>query len=125
MVGREDVDLDSDTYVIEPQTGDIFVLPPRPLHNKLLHKLGISVEDLVEHSPFQMVASEESSRTFVGKRQISRLKIDLLTGRILSSVDVKEDCKWGDKLFYCDLDDNRRNRTRGRNPTVSIDRTGS
>lgn len=132
IVDRDDWDPDWDTYVIEPQSGDIFVVPSHAGPSEPLHKLGISVDSLVEHSPFSIYG--DKPRTFIGKKETSLLSIDLRTGRIASFVNVAEECKWDDEpsandagnalASWHDSDDEQGDRTRGRSPTVSIGRTG-
>jgi serine/threonine-protein kinase/endoribonuclease IRE1 len=62
-----------EVYVIEPQSGDIYVMatPTSPLQ-----RLSFSMPQLVEMSPFKF-ARDDDERVFVGKKETSLLSIEL------------------------------------------------
>ena len=89
-----DPDLDDDpfaheTYIVEPQSGDIYVTssnsPTAPLQ-----RLPFSMSQLVDMSPFSF--GEADSRVFVGRKKTSLLLIELETGRVKAVLD--SDCPW-------------------------------
>ncbi|KAG8776442.1 bifunctional endoribonuclease/protein kinase ire1 [Ceratobasidium sp. 428] len=81
---------EAETYVVEPQTGDIFVMASDG--DMIVERLGYSVPQLVELSPFKPPGDDE--RMFVGKKTTSLISLDLLTGRILGVYG--EQCTWDD-----------------------------
>ncbi|KAI6002053.1 hypothetical protein EDD15DRAFT_2228978 [Pisolithus albus] len=74
-------------YVIEPQSGDVYVMatPTSPLQ-----PLSFSMAQLVELSPLKF-AREEDERAFVGKKETSLLSIELETGRVKA---ITAECPW-------------------------------
>ncbi|KAH7915940.1 hypothetical protein BJ138DRAFT_1140792 [Hygrophoropsis aurantiaca] len=74
-------------YVIEPQTGDIYVMatPTSPLQ-----RLSFSMSQLVEMSPFTF-PREDDERIFVGRKDTSLLSIELKTGRVKA---INSECPW-------------------------------
>ncbi|EIW53380.1 bifunctional endoribonuclease/protein kinase IRE1 [Trametes versicolor FP-101664 SS1] len=98
LVRTEHPDLDQDItdeddpaqeiYVVEPQSGDIYVMssPDSPLQ-----RLPFSMSQLVDMSPFSF-SGDEDRRVFVGKKETSLLLIELETGRIKATVD--SECPW-------------------------------
>ncbi|KAH7107041.1 hypothetical protein BKA62DRAFT_685835 [Auriculariales sp. MPI-PUGE-AT-0066] len=91
-----DWDADWDTYVIEPQTGEIYVVPSHRNPDEPLHKLGLSVDQLVDYSPFTL-PGDDKSRSFIGKKETSLLSLDLRTGKVTSFVNVADECSWDDE----------------------------
>ncbi|KAF8607337.1 hypothetical protein BDV93DRAFT_603948 [Ceratobasidium sp. AG-I] len=87
-----DYDEDEETYVVEPQTGDIFVMEPFASADTPVERLGYSVPQIVELSPFKPPGDDE--RMFIGKKTTSLISLDLLTGRILGVYG--ERCTWDD-----------------------------
>lgn len=83
-------------YIIEPQSGDIYVLsaPDAPLQ-----RLPFSMSQLVDMSPFSF-PGEEDRRMFVGKKETSLLLIELETGRLKGTVN--SECPWDP---FGDIDD--------------------
>ncbi len=73
-------------YIIEPQTGDIYVLPTP---DAPLHRLPYSMSQLVDMSPFSF---SDDNRVFVGKKETSLLVIELETGRVKRTVN--SECPW-------------------------------
>ena len=84
----DDDDARREIYVIEPQTGDIYVMssPDSPLH-----RLPFSMPQLVDMSPYSF-AGDEDGRLFVGSKESSLLLVELETGRIKGTMDPK--CPW-------------------------------
>ncbi|KIM27925.1 hypothetical protein M408DRAFT_329839 [Serendipita vermifera MAFF 305830] len=73
---------DQELYVIEPQSGDIFILSPDGSDSQEpLRRLPYSVPQLVEHSPFVI---DEPNRVFVGMKETSIIEVDLDQGIIKS-----------------------------------------
>jgi serine/threonine-protein kinase/endoribonuclease IRE1 len=92
-----DPDIDDDpftheTYIVEPQSGDIYVTtsnsPTAPLQ-----RLPFSMSQLVDMSPFSF--GEADSRVFVGRKKTSILLIELETGRVKAVLD--SECPWDDR----------------------------
>jgi serine/threonine-protein kinase/endoribonuclease IRE1 len=81
-----------ETYVIEPQTGDIFVLPSTSTPDTTpLQRLTYSMPQLVELSPFRFATDDQ--RVFVGRKETSMITLDLDTGRVIS-VFNSDKCFW-------------------------------
>jgi serine/threonine-protein kinase/endoribonuclease IRE1 len=75
-------------YVIEPQTGEIFVMssPTSPLQ-----RLPLSMSQLVDLSPFTF-SGDDDERVFIGRKETSLLLIELETGRVKATVNSA--CPW-------------------------------
>ena len=73
---------DVETYVIEPQSGVIFVFPPNSSPYTPLEKLGYTVAQLVDASPFRL--SGDDHRIFLGRKETSLITIDIDTGNVIS-----------------------------------------
>ncbi|KAG6868345.1 hypothetical protein C0993_004685 [Termitomyces sp. T159_Od127] len=75
-------------YVIEPQSGDIYVMatPKSPLQ-----RFPFSMSELVDMSPFTLPGSDDG-RVFVGRKETSLLLIELETGRIKATLN--SECAW-------------------------------
>ncbi|CAE7057925.1 unnamed protein product [Rhizoctonia solani] len=89
LVDSDQMEEEEESYVIEPQTGEVFVLHP---DDTPVERLGYSVPQLVELSPFKPPGDDE--RVFYGRKTTSLISIDLLTGRILGVYG--ERCTWDD-----------------------------
>lgn len=98
LVSTKHLDVDSEfdddpfaheTYIVEPQSGDIYVTtsnsPTEPLQ-----RLPFSMSQLVDMSPFSF--GEADSRVFVGRKKTSILIIELETGRVKAVLD--SECPW-------------------------------
>lgn len=95
---EDDIEHD-DLYIIEPQSGNIYVLsePEAPLQ-----RLPLSMSQLVDMSPFAFPGDEEH-RIFVGKKETSLLMLELETGRLKGTLD--SECPWD---AFADLEDQSR-----------------
>ncbi|KAK7042383.1 hypothetical protein R3P38DRAFT_2890191 [Favolaschia claudopus] len=89
----QDPDLTDDnayqeTYIVEPQSGDIYVMatPSSPLQ-----RFPFSMSELVDMSPFHF-ADEDGQRVFVGRKETSLLVLELETGNIKATIDSA--CPW-------------------------------
>ncbi|KAG8732741.1 bifunctional endoribonuclease/protein kinase ire1 [Ceratobasidium sp. 423] len=89
LVDSEEVDEVEETYVIEPQTGKVFILHP---DDAPVERLGYTIPQFVELSPFKPPGDD--NRIFYGSKTASLISIDLLTGRILGVSG--ERCAWDD-----------------------------
>ena len=84
----DDDDASREVYIIEPQTGDIYVMSSS---DSPLQRLPFSMAQLVDMSPFSF-SGDEDRRVFVGSKETSLLLIELETGKIKATVDPK--CPW-------------------------------
>jgi serine/threonine-protein kinase/endoribonuclease IRE1 len=75
-------------YIVEPQSGDIYVLssPQSPLQ-----RLSLSMSQLVDLSPFSFTG-EENRRIFLGKKETSLMLLELETGKVKESLN--SECPW-------------------------------
>ena len=103
---EDDDEEPQDVYIVEPQTGDIFVLNQDATREAPLRKLPYSVSQLVELSPFSFNDPSDPNdppRTFVGKKETSIITLDLTTGAILgTTTHTLEKCRKGG---HGDVDD--------------------
>ncbi|KDQ07551.1 hypothetical protein BOTBODRAFT_38751 [Botryobasidium botryosum FD-172 SS1] len=88
----EDTVMD-ETYIIEPQSGDIYVLPSSSTPSTPLQRLPFTMSQLVEHSPFSFPGDDQ--RVFVGRKETSLISLDIETGRIVG-VFNSDQCIWDD-----------------------------
>lgn len=88
----DDEDLPAETYIIEPQSGHIFVNPLDSKRDEPLQRLPFSMAQLVDMSPFRF----DDHRTFVGKKRTSLITLDLASGEVMEILDP-EQCSWGDQ----------------------------
>lgn len=100
-------------YVIEPQSGDIYVMatPTSPLQ-----RFPFSMAELVDLSPLTFAGTEDH-RVFVGRKQTSLLLIELETGKIKATLN--SECAWDqdDEIEEVELD---LDELEGSKPPVSI-----
>ncbi|KAG8965354.1 bifunctional endoribonuclease/protein kinase ire1 [Tulasnella sp. 419] len=89
----DDFDEPLETYIIEPQSGNIFVNPPNARRDAPLQRLPFSMSQLVDLSPFRF----DDQRTFVGKKSTSFITLDLETGELLELIDSDRWCPWTNK----------------------------
>lgn len=112
-------------YVIEPQSGDVYVMPTP---TSPLQPLSFSMSQLVEMSPFKF-AREDDERIFVGKKETSLLSIELETGRVKA---INAECPWdpfedlnsNDDIVLDELEDFMSHKDPPRSTHVFIGRTG-
>lgn len=91
---NEDVGTE-ETYIIEPQSGEIFVLPPGAASSAPLEKLPFTVPKLVDLSPFRLQVHNEH-RMFLGRKETSFITLDLDTGDVIS-IDDTDSCIWKER----------------------------
>ncbi|KAF8236183.1 kinase-like protein [Tricholoma matsutake] len=101
-------DDNSDLYIIEPQSGDIYLMatPTSPLQ-----RFPFSMSELVDMSPFSF-SGDQDRRVFVGRKETSLLLIELETGKIKAILN--SECPWDpfdnlDPEAHLDLDELERN----------------
>ncbi|KAG9040672.1 bifunctional endoribonuclease/protein kinase ire1, partial [Tulasnella sp. UAMH 9824] len=82
----------TETYIIEPQSGAIFVSPADSTRGDPLQRLPFTMQQLVDMSPFRM-----DHRTFVGKKRTSLITLDLSSGELVEVLDPEQQCSWGDQ----------------------------
>lgn len=87
-----DPDFDEDptsqeTYIIEPQSGDIYVSSSP---SGSLQRLPLSMPQLVDMSPFSF--GDGDRRVFVGRKKTSLMVLELETGRVKAALD--SECPW-------------------------------
>lgn len=98
LVRTQHVESDPDTtddgathdelYVIEPQSGNIFVMSSA---TSALQRLPYTMPRLVEISPFSF-PGDEDRRVFVGKKETSLMLIELETGKLKATIN--SECPW-------------------------------
>lgn len=88
---NEDMETE-ETYIIEPQSGEVFVLPPGAAASTPLERLPFTVPKLVDLSPFRLKVHNEH-RMFLGRKETSFITLDLDTGDVIS-VDDTDSCIW-------------------------------
>lgn len=74
-----------ETYIIEPQSGDIYVMstPSTPLQ-----RFPFSMSELVEISPFTSETEHEhGERHFIGRKETSLILMELETGKIKATLN--------------------------------------
>lgn len=81
-------DFQQEYYVIEPQSGDIYVMSSK---SEPLQRLPFSMATLVDITPFRL-SGEEDTKTFIGRKETSLLLIELETGRIKQT--ISSECPW-------------------------------
>ena len=130
----DDDDEPQEVYIVEPQTGDIFILDQDAARESPLRKLPYSVSQLVELSPFSFNDPSDPNdppRTFVGKKETSIITLDLATGAILgTTTHTLEKCRkggHGDVDDYPEADDDLEDTTTHRTKPVEVQigRTGA
>lgn len=93
----DDSDIEKELYIVEPQSGDIYVLPSTSSGSLPLQRLAFSLPQLVDMSPFSFSGDD---RIFVGKKETSLLSIELETGQLKRIVN--SECPW-DPLAEFDI----------------------
>lgn len=116
-----------ETYIIEPQSGDIYVMstPSSPLQ-----RFPFSMSELVEISPFTSENKhEQGERYFVGRKETSLILMELETGRIKATLN--SECPFIPDDFDDDSQDVDLDELEGSTPLISapteiyIGRTGT
>ncbi|KAK7433984.1 bifunctional endoribonuclease/protein kinase ire1 [Stygiomarasmius scandens] len=80
-----------EVFIIEPQSGDIYVLKPDPSGQAPLQRFPFSVPELVDMAPFPFSDPEAGyTRVFVGKKETSLLLVELETGRVKATVGAEQ-----------------------------------
>uniref|UniRef100_A0A8H7XUV1 non-specific serine/threonine protein kinase n=1 Tax=Psilocybe cubensis TaxID=181762 RepID=A0A8H7XUV1_PSICU len=74
-----------ETYIIEPQSGFIYVLPTP---DAPLQRFPFTMAELVELSPFTS-GNPNDTRVFVGRKETSLLLIELETGKIKATLNAE------------------------------------
>lgn len=121
-------DSDQELFIIEPQSGDIYVLPPMASPSDPLQRLPFSMPQLVEMSPFSFPGDEH--RVFVGRKETSMVVIELDTGKVKGTVNADKECFWDDEHNSADeidldeLDGTKPPKRKLQSPEVYIGRTG-
>ena len=90
ILDDESDDSHQEYYVIEPQSGDIYVMSPK---SEPLQRLPFSMSALVDMTPFRLLG-EEDTKTFIGRKETSLLLIELETGRIKQT--ISSECPWNE-----------------------------
>jgi serine/threonine-protein kinase/endoribonuclease IRE1 len=85
----DDLDACQEMYIIEPQSGDIYVMatPSSPLQ-----RFSYSVPELVDMSPFSFAAADDH-RVFIGQKTTSEVVVELETGEV--RFGGPDTCPWG------------------------------
>ena len=83
-------DSQQEYYVIEPQSGDIYVMTSK---SEPLQRLPFSMSTLVDMTPFRL-SGEEGSKVFIGRKETSLLLIELETGRVKQT--ISSECPWNE-----------------------------
>ncbi|KAJ4490008.1 hypothetical protein J3R30DRAFT_3746954 [Lentinula aciculospora] len=86
--------LEDEVYIIEPQSGTIYILPSSSSSSKNppLRRFPFTMPELVDMSPFSFSDPDGHSRLFVGRKETSMLVVELETGKIKASVGGE--CPW-------------------------------
>jgi|ERR1700722_1096133 serine/threonine-protein kinase/endoribonuclease IRE1 len=115
----DDDNVNQELYVIEPQSGDIYVLSSS---TSPLKRLALSMSQLVDSSPFSF--STEDDRQFVGKKETSLLLIDLETGKVKATIN--SECPWDPfEDMHENLNGSRSDEQDDSNGTSPIDKTST
>lgn len=120
-----------EVYVIEPQSGEIYVMASP---DSSLQRLPFTMPQLVEMSPYSM-SGDNSMKVFVGKKETSLLLVELETGRIKATLNPNAECLWDpfdefqrkgeeEEIDLDELEEDRPPRPRRTSTEVFIGRTG-
>ncbi|KAJ7031662.1 hypothetical protein C8F04DRAFT_1110217 [Mycena alexandri] len=75
---------DQELYIIEPQSGDIYILPAPSTGESPLQRFPFSVPELVDMSPFSFASDP---RSFVGWKETRMVGVDIDTGKARVATD--------------------------------------
>ncbi|KAF8584577.1 kinase-like protein [Ramaria rubella] len=121
-------DSDREFFIIEPQSGDIYVLPPMASPTDSLQRLPFSMQQLVEMSPFTFPGDE--NRMFVGRKETSMMVIELETGKVKGTVNADKECFWDEnqqetveEIDLDELDGTKPQKHKLKSPELHIGRT--
>ncbi|KAJ3847949.1 hypothetical protein EV368DRAFT_76463 [Lentinula lateritia] len=94
LLNDDELPLEDEVYIIEPQSGAIYILPSNPssTQNPPLRRFPFTMPELVDMSPFSFSDPDGHSRLFVGRKETSMLVVELETGKIKASVGGE--CPW-------------------------------
>ncbi|KAJ3895960.1 hypothetical protein GG344DRAFT_37696 [Lentinula edodes] len=94
LLNDDELPLEDEVYIIEPQSGAIYILPSNPSssQNPPLRRFPFTMPELVDMSPFSFSDPDGHSRLFVGRKETSMLVVELETGKIKASVGGE--CPW-------------------------------
>ncbi|KAF5343039.1 hypothetical protein D9758_011169, partial [Tetrapyrgos nigripes] len=125
-VGVEDEDEDEElssrapapsheVFIIEPQSGDIYVLKPSQSvrdGQAPLQRFPFSVPELVDMSAFRLPDPEAGyTRIFVGKKETSLLLVELETGKVKATVGADVGWEgWEDELEMKQKEDGKKDK---------------
>ncbi|KAH6910717.1 other/IRE protein kinase [Coprinopsis sp. MPI-PUGE-AT-0042] len=110
-------DVFPETYIIEPQSGDIYVVNPT---DSSLQRFPFTMPELVDMSPFTAPGDDER-RVFIGRKETTLLLLELETGKIKATLN-SECPPYEDKSI--DLDELEEPDSRGPSTTeVFVGRT--
>ncbi|GJJ16303.1 hypothetical protein Clacol_010600 [Clathrus columnatus] len=116
-------DPEREFFIIEPQSGDIYVLPPMASPSDSLQRLPLTIQQLVELSPFTFPGDD--TRVFVGTKETSMVILELETGRVKGTINADKECFWDDQpeAEEEDFDSSAAPKRGLRSPLVHIGRT--
>ncbi|KAJ7788068.1 hypothetical protein B0H14DRAFT_3577815 [Mycena olivaceomarginata] len=89
------------TYIIEPRSGDIYVLAFPHSRSAPLQRFPYSIPELVDMSPFTF-ATADDHRVFVGRKATAEVVVELETGEVRFGGANTDTCPWG---LFPDLDE--------------------
>ncbi|KIJ27983.1 hypothetical protein M422DRAFT_54820 [Sphaerobolus stellatus SS14] len=98
---------DSELFIIEPQSGEIYLLPPKAAPSDPLQRLPLSIQQLVEMSPFSFPGDE--GRVFVGRKETVMMMVELETGKVKRMFN-------SDKEFSAEQEENEQDGLDGTKP---------
>ncbi|KAG8895321.1 bifunctional endoribonuclease/protein kinase ire1, partial [Tulasnella sp. 417] len=78
----------TETYIIEPQSGVIFVSPAGGKEEDPLQRLPFTTQQFVDMSPFRM-----DHRTFVGRKRTSVITLNLSSGELVEALEPEQQCR--------------------------------
>jgi serine/threonine-protein kinase/endoribonuclease IRE1 len=85
----DNLDAYQETYVIEPQSGDIYILPSC---SAPLQRFPYSMPELVDMSPFSFAMADDH-RVFVGRKATAEVVVELKMGEV--RFGGPDTCPWG------------------------------
>ncbi|KAL0564880.1 bifunctional endoribonuclease/protein kinase ire1 [Marasmius crinis-equi] len=108
------VTMSQEFYIVEPQSGDIYVASTAsPLSP--LQRFPHSMPELVDMAPFSFKDSDYH-RVFVGRKESKLISVELETGRIREVIG--DECPWD---AFAEFGGNESVVEEGRNPVIDLD----